>query len=201
MGCKIPYQRFINYQKFIIVFTIAYASINYCQNTYMGENAPGIFVLVIGNATMLTEFVCSLSIARKYFELINRKLVKYGNFRKDGYDDGQNKSYKNLNIMVIQNVNYFQPLKQISEIHRQLCNVCKDLNSFFSLPVLLSISHNILNLTSICYYVSAFMIDPPTSVTTYIVVSLSTVFAIGIMSFIQLGMTAHVCSATRKEVH
>ena len=81
----------------------------------------------------------------------------------------------------------------VMELHRSLCIICENLNSFFSYAILLTIGSDVLNTTF-----NLYMLCKNFSLTHGLSIVLSVYTAL--WSMIQVGIIAFVCDAASSEV-
>lgn len=187
---------------------IAFFSLqNVFDNVILGENILSLNIIYTIAMLTLSHFLLLTLICRQYYTFINNKLKSVGELSPEGLTDiirltneilpGQ---WATLIVPFHQRPAIVNTLKTMMECHSELFVVCNGLNKYFGLQVLLNITANILNVTSICYYVPAIVIDESDKPHHYMIISIKSVTFMAIFAFLQLWVVARICSTTSDEV-
>lgn len=194
--------------QYYFIFGIAFLSLqNLLDNIFLGENVISLFIIYTIAMLTLSHFLLLICICRQYYAYINDKLKSVGELSPEGLTDIIKLTEEILQnrwasrTMPFQNrVVFSNILRVTTECHSELYRICNKINKYFGLQILLNVTANILNVTSICYYVPAIVIDETDKPHHYMILSIKSVLFIALGGFIQLWIMAYICSAAASEV-
>ncbi|XP_054260134.1 putative gustatory receptor 28b [Macrosteles quadrilineatus] len=200
----VKYRRKLQLQ---FIVTIAFFSLqNVMDNFILGENIIALFIIYTIAMLTLSHFLLLICLCRRYYSFINDKIKTLGELSPEGLADifklSEEMNSWGRKTIPFQNRNSFKhSLKTVMECHSELFIVCGSINKYFGLQILLNVTANMLNVTSICYYVPAIVIDESDKPHHYMIISIKSVSFIALFAFSQLWIMAHICSSTCDEAN
>lgn len=206
MDLDIEYRKKLQ-RRFIIV--IAFFSLqNVMDNLILEEDVISLFITYTLAMLTLSHFLLLICLCKQYYTFINDKLKTLGGLTSEGLTDIVQLSREidstrwGKKTIPFQNRSSLKHiLKTAMECHSEMFVVCDAINQYFGLQILLNVTANMLNVTSICYYVPAIVIDESNKPHHYMIISIKSVSFIAFFAFMQLWVMAFVCSSTCDEVN
>lgn len=195
--------------QYYFIFATAFFSLqNLLDNIFLGENVISLFIIYTIAMLTLSHFLLLICICRQYYSFINSKLISVGELSPEGLTDieklteeiSQNR-WAAKTIPFQERSTFVKILKVTTDCHSELYRICIDINRYFGLQILLTVAANILNVTSICYYVPAIVIDQTDKPHHYMILSIKSVLFIALGGLTQLWIMAYICSSTSTQVH
>lgn len=187
----------------VIVFMVLQ---NIFDNIILGENILGLFIIYTIAMLTLSHFLLLICTCQQYYKFINDKLKTVGGLTSEGLTDIVKLSkdiFRDSWAVVLpfhERAMFTNVLKVAMESHSDLFEICNSINKYFGLQTLANVTAQILNVTSICYYVPALVIDESDKPHHYMIISIKSVAFISCFAFVQLWVMAYVCSTTCDQV-
>ncbi|KAG8305009.1 hypothetical protein J6590_079886 [Homalodisca vitripennis] len=191
-----------------LMVCIAFFSLqNVFDNVMLGENVMALFIIYTIAMLTLSHFLLLICLCRQYYIFINDKLKALGGLTPEGLTDIvqlageiQQNNWATRCKPFRERMTFKNVLRAVMECHSELYGVCNAINKYFGLQILLNVTANILNVTSICYYVPAIVIDQSDKPHHYMIISIKSVSFIALFAFVQLWTMAYICSSTSDQV-
>lgn len=205
MDSNVKYRKRIQW---IFICVIVFFSLqNVMDNFILNENVLGLFIIYTIAMLTMSHFLLLICTCQQFYRFINDKLKAIGGLTPEGLtnivklsEDIFRDSWALGGLPFHERAMVANVLKVAMESHSDLFEICNSINKYFGLQMLANVTAQILNTTSLCYYVPAIVIDESDKPHHYMIISIKSVAFISCFAFFQLWVMAYICSATCDEV-
>ncbi|XP_075222692.1 uncharacterized protein LOC142325166 [Lycorma delicatula] len=185
--------------------------IKFTLDFVLNGSRNGLIIASAINLVVLTQFLDFVLLCRSYFSILNKQIKLFAS------DHQYHRNIKNIIHVGFTPVNHTYDkhfiayigipsnaeeyyIKIIRETHRFLYSLHGDINSFYSLQLLCSVSSSIISIISVLYCFALFSISGLNLYYQHFWINIINTVFVASYNFIKLLIIVYVCTSTSDEV-